>query len=363
MKPEPRPAPKQHLPAVLAAAGMRPPAHDPFAAPRETRPGPTPNPAAAALPTARRGPQAGPAGNAPCRCRCGCTNTTDVPLRIAVESVTLHARCDACFQAGHPVPVARPPAPGRADKHPPKIRPYRPSAAEQALDRAVALDEENLRWDERTLSWRESVNELFRDAVTEDPVVLDRLERIRSKQRGGLLVLGEFGRGKSWRVFSLANMAVRDRLLMPSQIVHGSESELFGPVAVASFGQQEHLLSRMLDKRTRMVLIDDLGRCYYPGGEDLQKTTRHGLFERVFDAAWSDEKYLVVSSNLLLPEIVEYIGAAAYERLADSVGDRPLWVNLDDKRRQLRGQREAEWARLVSVARRGRGLPGDPFQQ
>lgn len=249
-----------------------------------------------------------------CACPCGCTRTTRMP-DVGSRVLAHRARCSECAEATHRTAHAQePPETTRA------ITKVRPVSGEEAEWDARILAEQQARIKSAELqAWRARLPEKFQDADTEHPRVQEALTRWKSGQPGtaGLVILGDTGRGKTWAALGYANAAIKAGLVRPSTILYGTEAELLAAAANDTYGAVAGNLARLTSRLYRMVIIDDVGR-----GAWLRDDMRQKVFAQVADAAWRDNKVLVITTNLDNDALAAYVGEAAMDRMSSGAGYR-----------------------------------------
>lgn len=276
----------------------------------------------------------------PCTCPCGCTQLSTLAM-TASAVLARHARCADCqtpeHLAAHPSTTATPAAsdPGVEDggvTGRPITHVHTPDPAEQALAQEVLTENARAIWREQWARWQASLPEKFRTARTEHPQVLERLKRLRDGKRSvaSLAVLGSVGAGKTYLAVSYANMAIREGLLRPAEVLFGSEAELLAGAVNSSFGEVEPALRRITDRRFKMLVIDDVGR-----GTWLREDMRSKVFSLVLDKYWSDNRVIVMTSNLSSEALAAYLGEGAIDRLRSMTGYGGVILDSEHKRRKV----------------------------
>lgn len=202
------------------------------------------------------------------------------------------------------------------------------------LDRMVSDDVATTLFRQQRDAWYARIPAKFRGAGadTNHPAVLDRLARLRSgTNQIGMLIHGHRGRGKTWVAYSLANMAIDERLIQPGCVTAGTEADILGAIALAPFQEMERRTTELLNPRTKLLILDDVGRASY-----FRPESRVGLFDRVVDWAWRNDVLMVVTTNLALgPKgaLAQWVGPAAYDRLISAVGPP---VSMDERLADMR---------------------------
>lgn len=334
--------------------------------------------ASAAAPTAPANPSTpGATGEMyPCPCVCQCGNDTSMPLAKVTEGSMAAAvrrlRCEPCVKAGHltnppttATPQARPASAPTRDigEHdiatrgtrtgtPIVLRTSTTTDQEAEWDRQAAIQAEQARRDAAEQKWMRSLGERWSRPLDKDllPEVEDRLARL-SDSRGvhgsSLLVVGPAGRGKTWVGYTYARTAVARRLLWPQEIQHGSEGDLMEPIVFGQFSDRARKTSELLNKRTRMLFIDDVGSYSFPKPDD-----RWSLYTRIVDWAYADHRTLILTTNLSLgadSELERWIGVRAYGRLKSMIGPQPIFMVDADKRDEMTKIWEAEYEKHAAL--------------
>lgn len=329
---------------------------DPFAIPATPRPpAPAVRPPQTASPTPQVAPSAGNVDSKPASCPCThsqheggvCGAATDIPAaQVHSPAMARLLRCRACMQAGH--------LPGRPTPTPhPRHQEVDPADRERELQ--IAREAEHAKWTQAVRKFDETVPEIHRSEITNiDPVVADRLERLRTKHglhHTSLLCVGPYGSGKSWLMYTYARLAVRRRILWPSQIIHGTEQEILQPLWLGSYSSIREHEQKLLHPRVRMILIDDVGNL----GRYRDETDRWALFGQVIDHAYKHRLALAITTNLKLGRgeaLERYIGVPAYERLRSMVGDGVVYCGDKNMRDELTAQWEREYQETRSASPR-----------
>jgi DNA replication protein DnaC len=205
-----------------------------------------------------------------------------------------------------------------------------PEEAQEAKEAAQQVRSEI--WERQWLAWQRSLPEKFQNASTEHSAVQERLSRIGKGQMGvaGMVILGSPGYGKTYLSIAYANQAIREGYVSPSEVLFGTESELLASAANSGFGDVEKQLRRVTAKKTKFLIIDDVGR-----GTWLNEAMRPKVFSLVLDKFWSENRVLVITSNLPPAELAEYIGEGAMDRLRSLAGNSSVVLDTESKRAQI----------------------------
>jgi hypothetical protein len=267
-----------------------------------------------------------------CVCPCGCTAPSTLPW-LGESPLARHARCATCGTDRH---LAAHPA-GDADRdavHRSRAITdlYVPTPADVAAATEARREVHQEIWTSQWDRWQASLPVKFRNAETSHPKVVECLRRLSIGERGiaSLAVLGAPGYGKTWLGVAYANAAIKAGFFKPSQVTFGSESELLASVANSTFGEVEKGLRRLTHPSTQMLIIDDVGR-----GTWLNEAMRPKVFSLVLDKFWSENRVVVITSNLDPAELVTYIGDGAMDRLRSLAGNASLVLDDEPKRRRV----------------------------
>lgn len=185
-----------------------------------------------------------------------------------------------------------------------------------ALDAEIARQQQQEIREQQLQRWHASLPEKFRHATTDHPDVKKKVEQVAAGRAAtaGMVITGTVGEGKTWMAIAYANELIERNLLQPNQVLFGTESELLASAANAGFGEVEQRLKALTSRRTKMLIVDDVGR-----GTWLREDMRSKVFSLVFDAAWRDNKIVVVTTNLPKDKLEEEIGSGAMDRLRSMV--------------------------------------------
>lgn len=268
----------------------------------------------------------------PCACPHGCANTSTLPW-MSSKPLGRHARCEECASEDHlaKFPAANPRA-SQVSQGSMSTEMYVPSKNErdESLEARREVYEEI--WTRQWERWQESLPEKFRHAETEHAGVKERLRRLRAGEPGvaSMLVVGAPGIGKTFLGAAYANAAIKAGYFKPSEVLFGSEAELVSSAANAGFGEVERLIARITSRKIKMLVIDDVGRGTY-----LNEAMRPKLFSLILDKYWSDNRVVVITSNLNPEALTTYLGEGAMDRLRAMVGNKLVQIDSEPKRRKL----------------------------
>ena len=264
----------------------------------------------------------------PCACPCQCGRITAI-LDTGALALARHARCSECSVKGH-IAEHRDIA---IINHNRSSRPiteiYRLTDEERIIALEANKDNQRELWRAAWAVWKNSLPEKFQKAHTDHPQVLKAIELIRNGQKAtaSLPILGSIGSGKTFLATAYANQVILAGLLKPSEVLFGSEAELLASAANSKFGEVETELQRIVSRRYKMLIIDDVGR-----GTWLRDDMRAKVFSLVLDKYWADNKIVVITSNLNQTDLTAYIGEGAMDRLRSMAGYKA--IILDEKMRR-----------------------------
>jgi DNA replication protein DnaC len=264
-----------------------------------------------------------------CACPCSCGRDSLVP-NIGGTALAKHARCAECgvesHLAQHPIHAA----PGEYKRNITEI--YEPNDYEKELAKKVSDEVRTEIWQQQWEAWQRSIPEKFKNAETEHAQVKERLKRIAAGQNGvaGLVVLGAPGYGKTFLSVAYANAAIKSGFFKPTEVLFGSESELLAGAANSSFGEVEKAIQRVISPKIKMLIIDDVGR-----GTWLNEAMRPKVFSLVLDKFWSENRVVVLTSNLAPNALGEYIGDGAMDRLRSLAGGASVVLDTESKRKKI----------------------------
>lgn len=271
----------------------------------------------------------------PCVCPCGCQNPSTSP-DIGSSALARHARCETCSEPQHVAQFA-----STTDSRDQAVKPqglskittyYEPSPEELDLAKEAAFEVRKDIWEKQWASWQRSVPEKFQNAETENAAVQERLKRLRNGQPGvsSIVVLGAPGHGKTYLSIAYANAAIKEGFVKPSEVLFGTEAELLASAANSGFGDVERMLGRVISRKVKFLILDDVGR-----GTWLNEAMRPKVFSLVMDKFWSQNRTIVVTSNLPPKDLEEYMGEGAMDRLRSLAGNSSVVLDTESKRRQI----------------------------
>jgi len=267
----------------------------------------------------------------PCICPCNCGRDSILSTKIS-EVLSHHARCEECGEPTHMKSNSI------VDKDPTrKASRFITLLHEITPEESAASKEANANvkkeiWDAQWASWEASLPEKFRGANNIDhPMVKECLARLKEKKPGvaSLAFVGDTGVGKTYSSISYANAAIKMGYFKPSEVLFGSESELLAAAANAKFADVETAFKKLTSRHYKMIIIDDVGRGTY-----LRDDMRPKVWSLILDKLYSENRVIVVTSNLSNTGLTEHIGEGAMDRLRAMVGYQ-VAILKDPKRRKV----------------------------
>lgn len=194
-------------------------------------------------------------------------------------------------------------------------------AAANRRDKAVLDNLRQQKIEKASKEWATLVGPTFAPAVTQIPQVLERVERMQTKQglhKTSIIFHGnKFGRGKTWAAYSYLNMLVHLGIILPGQVFFGTESSTLARVANSGFERSEEMNS-MKHASHKVFFIDDVGQAYF-----FKKEHREEVWYELIDHVYTRRLTLVITTNLEFNErgLGNWIGGRAFDRLRTLVGN------------------------------------------
>lgn len=196
-------------------------------------------------------------------------------------------------------------------------------------DNSVASQLKKERVDKSMSEWSNKVGPLFGNATIEIPrirkMVMEKVDRIENNgplHRNSLVLSGTLGVGKTWTAYAYAKELIARGLLIPSSIVHGTETGLLTPLAIAGYERSEKT-REFLNHNNKFYIIDEVGRATWRSPE-----IRHEMWYELINHAYTNQIPIVMTtnkstapirqstnSNHITNELEVWIGEAAYDRL------------------------------------------------
>lgn len=182
-------------------------------------------------------------------------------------------------------------------------------------------------------AWRKKVGARFGDATTDNPRILDRVNRLASgngAHKTSMVLSGELGVGKTYLSYAFINLAVASGAVTPGQIVADTETAILGKISSSGFKRSE-LLEELFNPRYKIYFIDDVGQGYFSNEQG-----RREVWYELMDHIYSHDLTLIITTNKSFkmvdgkitgsPALEQWIGGAAYDRLKHIVGPDGLIV-------------------------------------
>lgn len=267
----------------------------------------------------------------PCLCPCKCGRDSLISDRLS-PVLSLHARCEPCGNKEHmkanPIAVL--------DTKPEESNLvsllHKATEEELAIDKQVRDEISKELWDAQWKRWEDSLPDKFRGANTDHTMIVERLARLKEGKKGrgvaSLAAFGDTGVGKTYLAISYANTAIKAGYFKPSEVLFGSESELLSAAANAPFADVETAFRRLTNGRYKMIIIDDVGRGAY-----LRDDMRPKIWSLILDKMYSENRVVVITSNLDPTRLTEHIGEGAMDRLRAMVGYGSLILKEPQRRK------------------------------
>lgn len=267
----------------------------------------------------------------PCICPCKCGRDSLISDKLS-KVLSLHARCETCADKEHmkanPIVIIE----GKAEESKLVSLLHEATEEELAIDKQVRDEISQELWDTQWKRWEDSLPDKFRGASTDHAMVVERLARLKEGKRGrgvaSLVAFGDTGVGKTYLAISYANAAIKAGYLKPSEVLFGSESELLSAAANAPFADVETAFRRLTSHRYKMIIIDDVGRGAY-----LRDDMRPKIWSLILDKLYSENRVVVITSNLDPTRLTEHIGEGAMDRLRAMVGYGSLILKEPQRRK------------------------------
>lgn len=187
-------------------------------------------------------------------------------------------------------------------------------------DNALVVKEKSRRIAKATEEWKSKVGKTFAEATTEDPRILDRVNRLvthEGNHKTSLCFYGELGVGKTWHSHAFINLAIAAGAVTPGQVWFGSETDVLGRISSSGFRRSE-LLEELLHPRYKIYFIDEVGLGYFSNEQ-----SRTELWGNLIDHIYTHQLSLVITTNKTLTpnSLGGWIGSRAFDRLKVIVGE------------------------------------------
>jgi DNA replication protein DnaC len=203
--------------------------------------------------------------------------------------------------------------------------------AEIELDSRDAVSRIQKRLDTNINIWRRKVGERFRDAATDSPVILERIERLRrhDTHRTSVVLSGNLGVGKTWLAYSYLNQLIKEDIMYPANIIASTETSTLVPIATGGFKRSD-LFVELKNPLHKVFFIDDVGQAHYS-----TETARHEVWYELIDHVYANDLTLILTTNktfqdatgkLATSSLKKWLGEAAYDRMKYIMGPDGLVV-------------------------------------
>lgn len=165
----------------------------------------------------------------------------------------------------------------------------------------------------RAEKWHEGLPAKFKEADRlDDPTLSIPTGHFRSGNPGlaSLVVRGGFGTGKTWLAMSYVKVLVRDRLVDPGEVLVGTEADLLASLTQQATWDMGPGLASLTASRWKVVFIDDVGVGVWRSDQ-----TKRGVWHPIVDAMYSENRTLVISTELSLPALSKHLGDSVWSRI------------------------------------------------
>lgn len=191
------------------------------------------------------------------------------------------------------------------------------------------VDKERAERIERSLhEWRNRVGPTFAEAHIDNPIIIDRINRLASgvgTHKTSLVLYGNMGVGKSWHAYSFLNLAIANGIATPGQIIADTETSVLGKITSAGYKKAE-MLDALLNERNKIWFVDDVGQGFF---NDAQK--RAEVWFELMDHIYTHQLTLLITTNLSpfksgsgmnmrSSPLENWIGPRAFDRLRAIIG-------------------------------------------
>ena len=268
-------------------------------------------------------------GYYPCLCPCACGRDSIVSMKLS-KVLANHARCVECGESQHMLdnPIIDKDPTRRASNAITLLHEVTQEEIEASKQANAEVRKEI--FDAQWVKWEESIPEKFRGAKSDHPMILEGLARLKEHKNGvaSLAAFGDTGVGKTYMSIAYANAAIKAGYFKPTEVLFGSESELLAAAANAQFADVETAFRKLTSRRYKMIIIDDVGRGTY-----LRDDMRPKVWSLILDKLYSENRVIVVTSNLSNTGLTEHIGEGAMDRLRAMVGYRSAILKEPQRRK------------------------------
>jgi DNA replication protein DnaC len=200
-----------------------------------------------------------------------------------------------------------------------------PEEFEERLKRSLKRDgvlvsaDKKKRVEQASKEWKERVGKTFAEATTDDPRILDRVNRLVTGEglhKTSIIFHGNLGVGKSWTSYAFINLAIEAGAVIPGQIVADTETGVLGRISSSGFKRAD-LLEELTHPRNKIYFIDDVGQGYFSNEQG-----RTEIWYELIDHVYTHQLTLLITTNKRLTDdsMGAWIGARAWDRLKVIVG-------------------------------------------
>lgn len=190
-------------------------------------------------------------------------------------------------------------------------------------------------------AWKKQVGERFGSATTDNPVILNKIERVKKGQkehRTSLLLAGDLGIGKTYAAYAYLNALIKEGLYNPAEIVHNTEASILGRIASGGFKRDE-MFVELTNPMHKVFFIDDVGQAYYS-----DETKRHSVWFELINHIYTNDLILIMTTNKKFTvdkegrftnsdNLKNWVGDAAFDRIRNIVGGDGLIIPGNINRR------------------------------
>lgn len=223
--------------------------------------------------------------------------------------------------------------------------------AEMKRDQADAARKREERITNYMKSWKKQVGERFGSATTENPLILNKIERVKKGQgdhRTSLVLAGDIGIGKTYTAYAYLNALIKEGLYNPAEIVHNTEASVLGRIASGGFKRDE-MFVQLTSPMHKVFFIDDVGQAYYS-----DETKRHSVWFELINHIYTNDLILILTTNKKFAvdarghfsnadSLKHWMGDAAFDRVRNIVGGDGLIVpGKVNRRPQVLQERDAK---------------------
>lgn len=195
--------------------------------------------------------------------------------------------------------------------------------------------------------WQKLVGHRFAQAETNHPVILERVDRLKSRQgvhKTSVVLQGAYGRGKTWHAYGYIARLIQEGVNVPGQIVHGTEVETIASISNSGFERDQKRAEFLKRASKKVFFIDDVGTGYY-----FKREHREETWYDLIDHIYRNRLTIIMTTNLEFTQsghnsLGDWIGHRAFDRLRELVGpDGVLRVDGENKRERTFHENETEY--------------------